>query len=364
MTDELAGGAAAPAEDVATPDIQSNTPEPITEATPRGAIDRAFAALDTPAENGAEGKPETPVAPVDGDRPRNPDGTFAPKDPATATQPVDTAAKPEKPVTEQPTTPSASGEAPARFSPDAKAAWATVAEPVKAEVNRAIRELEGGIEGYRQQWEPLKQFDEIARQNNTTLPDALQRYVAFDVMLSQDVVRGLHTIAQDKGFDLKAVAAHILGQEAPAPDQQAQIINGLNQKIAALEQQVGGVSTHIQTQQQTALRNEIESFASDAAFARFDELAGDITFFIETRVPKDLPPRERLAQAYALAERLNPAPAVVAPTPAPAPDLTAQTRKGQLSVTGAPSSGSNPSNRKPPSSPRDAIDRAFDTVGV
>lgn len=359
MTDDLAGGASAPAEATATPDIQTNTPEPIAEATPRGAIDRAFAALETAAENGAEGKPP---ATTDGDRPRNPDGTFAAKDPATASQPVATAEGADKAVPEQPSQPSPHGEAPARFSADAKAAWASAPEPIKAEVNRAIRELEGGIEQYRQQWEPLKQYDEIARANNTTIPDALQRYVAFDAMLSQDVVRGLQGIAQDKGFDLKAVAAHILGQQPPTPDQQDQVIAGLRQQIADLQQQVQGVSGHIKTQQDTALRSEIEAFASDAAYVRFDELAADIAFFLETRVPGDLPPRERLSQAYALAERLNPAP--VAPTPPPAPDLTAQTRKGQLSVTGAPSSGSNPSNRKPPSSPRDALDRAFSAVGI
>lgn len=35
MTEELAGGAAAPAEVVSTPEVQSNTPTPITESTPR-----------------------------------------------------------------------------------------------------------------------------------------------------------------------------------------------------------------------------------------------------------------------------------------------------------------------------------------
>lgn len=375
MTDEFAGGAAAPAETVSTPE-PSNTPEPIQESTPRGAIDRAFASVELGEQEyrRVEPKSETPTAATEtgeGDRARNPDGTFAAKDPAAATAGAAKADIPDAATVETPKADTLPGEAPARFSPDAKAVWATAPEALRAETLRMERELTAGVEKYRQDataFEPLRQFDQLAKQNGTDLPSAMERYVAFEMGLNADPVAGFISICADKGLNPREIAAKVMGQELPPAEQQSaqtvQHIRQLEAKIAQLEQGYQGI-------QSDTVGGKIASFVNslpEADKPLFEELGTNIAALIKQG--HDLPSAfatakeaertrvQRLATSFGFTAQ------PAAPAVPPAPDLTAQTLKGQLSVTGAPSSGSNPSNRKPPSSPRDALDRAFDTVGV
>jgi hypothetical protein len=375
MTEEFAGGAAAPAETVSTPDVPSNTPEPILESTPRGAIDRAFASL---GDDLASDKPEPSVkeqvdalAPADGDRARNADGTFAAKDPNAAPAEPAKADIPDAAAVDAPKADALPGDAPARFSPDAKAVWATAPEPVKAEVLRMEREMTAGLEKYREDaaaFEGIRQFDQLAKQNGTDLPSAMERYVAFEVGLNNDPVAGFISICADKGLNPREIAAKVMGQELPPAERQTvqseRVINELRNEIAQLR---NGVTT-IQTGSVSQTINSFVSSLPAADQPLFDELGTSIAALINQG--HDLPSAFATAKeaertrVQRLATSFGFTPAPAAPAVPPAPDLTAQTLKGQLSVTGAPSSGSNPSNRKPPSSPRDALDRAFDTVGV
>ena len=374
MTDEFAGGASAPAESISAPDVPSNTPEPIIESTPRGAIDRAFASLEEPS--GDKPAPSVKeqsdaVAAPEGDRVRNPDGTFAAKDPNAAPAEPAKADTLEKPTVEQPTTETLPGDAPARFSPDAKAVWATAPEAIRAETLRMERELTAGVEKYRQDaqaFDGVRQFDELARQNGTDLPSAMERYVAFEMGLNADPVAGFVSICADKGLNPRETAAKVLGQELPPAEQQTaqsqRIISDLQAKIDRLER---GVTT-IQSGSVSQTINAFVGSLPEADRPLFEELGTSIAALIKQG--HDLPSAFATAKeaertrVQRLATSFGFTPAPAAPAVPPAPDLTAQTLKGQLSVTGAPSSGSNPSNRKPPSSPRDALDRAFDTVGV
>lgn len=353
MTDVATAAAAdaAPVSDVsvdvssaAEPSSQASAAEP----TARGAIDRAFAALEAKEAGQSVDKPaEQPT----GDRPRNPDGTFASKpseQPVTADK-----ATADKPAEVKDTSPNA--EPPSRFSADAKAAWKDTPEPVRSEMRRAVSELVQGIEGYKTSYEPYRELDKALRSNGQNPADVIAQYTGIERLLANNLTGGLDQICQNAGTSLREVAAKIMGQ---TPDQNASAqdatIRDLRTQIANLEKQVSGVSTHIRTNAQNATMKEIETFAS--AQPRFDELAPDIAFFIESGRA------QTLDDAYKLAERLNPAPQPAA-TPAPTPP-PAQTRVGQLSLSGAPSSGSNPANRKPPSTPREALDRAFASVGI
>tara|TARA_R110000823_G_scaffold10557_3_gene36778 strand:+ start:1876 stop:2946 length:1071 start_codon:yes stop_codon:yes gene_type:complete len=354
--DDIIDGAE-PSEPVATPEIEQAQAEP----TPRDAIDRAFASLDA-EDSGQKGtKPDSPQLSVDTEgQKRGPDGKFIANDAEAVTDATQTPkdAKPdaEKPVETEAKTPFS--EPPSRFSAEAKEAWKTAPEPVKAEVHRALTEMEAGIEKHRagaQEWENLREFSELAKANNVTVKDAMARYVAADRHLNEDLVGGLDALAKQYGSSLHDIAAHVLNQPADkVQSQSAAEIRALNEKIARLEHGLSGVTSNIQNQHLTATQREVEAFAS--AHPRFDELSEEIALQIKSGI-KDLP------TAYRRAELLNPLPAPAAPA-TPAPDLTAQTRKGNLSVSGAPSSGSNPANRKPPSSARDALDRAFASTGI
>jgi len=320
--------------DASAPDVQSSAPE----QTARSSVEKAFAAI------------EAGEAVAEQTRERNENGTFKAK---TADAPVvdDQTADKVAETVEKPTT---FTDAPARFSADAKAAWSTAPEAVRAEVTRAFRELEGGIEQYRQNFEPYRALDQQLKQNGQSFQEVFNHYTGIEKMLAESPIRGLEQICQNMGLSLRDVAAHVMGQPADAQaSQQDAVIRELRNELASLKKEIGGVSTTIKSQQEQAVLSKIDQFA--ASKPRFDELANDIAFFLNSGKTQDL------QEAYDLAERLNPAPVVPAAVKEPDP---AQTRKGQLSLSGAPSSGSNPQNRKPPASARDALDRAFAQSGL
>jgi hypothetical protein len=357
-------------------DASPTPPEP----TPMDAVSRAFDAVEAMDK----GEPEKPAAkpegeaPAEGARERNPDGTFKAKAPDPAKADGEDAEKAladankgaDKDAEKKPDADTALKaddgftEPPSRFSADAKAAWKDAPAPVRAEVHRAVKELEAGVEKYRndaQAFDQIRDFDTLARQHNTSIRTALENYTNLERTIASDPIKGLQAVCDYAGVSLRDVAAHVMGQ---APDanasQQDATIRELRQHITSLEQKLDGVSTSISEQKNSAVLKDVEAFA--AANPRFDELSEEISRQIKGGFD--------LAEAYRRAELLNPVPqatqaeADAAVQPAPKPDPSAQTRKGSLSVTGSPGAGSDPGNRTPPSSAHDALDRAFGQLGI
>ena len=373
MTEEFAGGAAAPAEAVSTPEFQSNTPEPITETTPRGAIDRAFDAVEKSEPVQAKEKPAEKVqevAPVASDR--NPDGTFKAKDPNAAPAEAKEAAPVDPTAVDATKEQTPAGDAPTRFSPDAKAEWAKTPEPVKAEVSRAIRELEQGIEKYRGDAtvynDTFKPFVDMAINSRLDPKATLQNYVGIDMLLAKDFDAGIRQIFQNKGQSVEAWVAKLTGTpQAP----QDQTITELRNELAQLKNSLGGVTQTIEQQRTQGINQSLEGFMTampEADRALFNELDAEIAAYLRD-------PSMTLADAFAKAKADDearytrrygqrassaPAPAPAAPSPAPTP----QKLPGSLSINGAPSSGSDPASRKTPSSPRAALDDAFAALGL
>jgi hypothetical protein len=343
-----------------------------TEApSTKEALAKAFETLDT-RDAAESGEQPTPEPEAQDDRPRNPDGTFAKVEgekPAAeaAKAPEVTAETPETPA--EPETVAKFSEPPSRFSPDAKAVWNDAPEPVKAEITRAVTELEQGIEQHRAAFEPYKSLDADLQARGQNINDVVAHYSGIENLLRSNPIQGFNQICQNLGVSLHDIAAQVMGQPADQRAvQQDSLVSDLRNQISSLQQEIQGVKTTVQTQTEEQVLKQIQDFAADKP--RFEELAGDITMFLNSgRVAQD-----DLQGAYDLAERLNPAPN---PTPAPTPEVpaptpatevtqpaAAQTRKGQLSPSGAPSSGSNPANKKPPSSAREAIAGAFAQVGI
>lgn len=375
MTD-VAGAAPAAAEPIATP--QEAQPAPVEEQsepaidrskeTARHSLDRAFAEIDK-QEASAAGKPakvepDKAVAPG-----RDEQGRFTGKSDAKAALldlDPDALGKDGKPVTDakQPVT---TMEPPARFSPDAKAAWKDVPDPVKGEVGRAFRELETGLKEYQQVFEPLKPFYHLAQEKGVEIHEALKNYVAVDqALVSKDPQERLATIEHllgIAGISPREYAAYISGQ--PADQTQTQndrTISELRQEIAGLKNQLGGVTQTIAQRREDEALKEVQAFADANPRMKDAEFQKSVYRLLETRMAADL------QSAFDMATRLNPPP-VEAAQPAPSTGANpkpgaAQTRNGNLSVTGAPGSGSNPAKRKAPATARDSVDSAFASLGL
>lgn len=242
-------------------------------------------------------------------------------------------------------------DTPPGLSDAAKAAWKDTPEAVRADVQRRFREMESGLQAYQQEYGGLKEFAQLAKSHGTTLKDALANYVGIEKALASNPKEAFEHIAKNVGVDLRQMfGAQPEGQQA---QQDAQTIQGLRQELAELRRGFQGFTQRYQqtqTQQREAeTMKQVEAFA--AQHPRFEELGGEIAEMLKTGYATSL------EDAYAKAERLH---------PAPQPPEPAQTRKpvANLSVAGAPGSGSNPTTRKPPANIENHLDEIFRQVGI
>lgn len=359
---------------------QSN--EPAKPVSTSEAIDRAFEKTDLFSEN-KEAKAAKPAS--DNRDPKTGQFTEKPKD-GKAAKPAAEAKLGEaaKPADQQQVQVAQVKPGPSRLSKEAQAVWAQVPEVARNEIERAFTELQGGIEKYKTAYEPIKQFDDMARQSGTTLQAALNSYVGIEQLLRKDVLAGIREVCKNVGVDPQKVAEAMVAQAGQQGQQQQpggdtlevqqlkQQLNTALQEINGLKQQFTGFS---QTAEDRAIRAEVDEFKKGKAY--FDELAPVMQQLLAGTHPQYA--AKDLASAYDMAVRLTPEiaakieaeKAAAAQTtqngavPQPKPAEAAQTgAKARLSITGSPSPGSNPAQRKPAGSPRAALDKAFESVGL
>ncbi|TIN35525.1 MAG: hypothetical protein E5Y25_24620, partial [Mesorhizobium sp.] len=318
--EDLNGGAPAPAETPAAANTQEpvETPNPIstdpktveapkdekkaprTREALKAAAERVNEKAKSEKDEADKKTPPVQSQPMPADKPADKNNLPDPK-PAKG-QEQNTAQQPAKPA-EQPkpepaklTTTTSHAEAPARFKSDAAAMaeWEKAPEPVKAAIHRTVRELEAGIEKHRvsaEEFEKVRDFDELAKRNNTTLRDAMTRYTNFERALLTDPMRGLNMVCDYIGVSLRDVAAAIMGQKPEqVQTQNDATIRELRNEIAQLKQNLGGVTTTLQQQNVASVDADVQKFAAE--HPRFEELADDIAFFIKSGRTKDL------AEAY------------------------------------------------------------------
>ena len=308
------------------------------------------------AEKPAETKPE----PVKAEAPAQPAQPVAPKPEPSKYQP------------------------PSRLAPEAKAAWDAAPEPLRAEVVRMHDELTAGLTKYKTEAErfaPLADYEKRSQEvYKQPLADTLKNYVEMDELLASDPLAGLERIVSsmqpwtdEQGkqhpWTLKTLAQYVVEQEG-VDNFDNNVNRDLERKLDAAMKKIENLekgftqTRETETQQrQKSITAQIEKFASEAP--RYAELETHIVKLLKSDlIDRTGDPALDLKAAYELAERLNPAPSLKPPAPdLPAPDPAAQTRRGSASVSGAPS-GSNPGRQPVPETNRDAIKKAFATMGI
>ena len=304
------------------------------------------------AYNTVEASNPSPEEPVDGtnDAAGNIDeggNAGADNTPNEPNQPDPNAApiEPDQPAVEDtPANPDVNDVAPDRFVDAAKGEWANVPPSVKAEINRAVSELETGIEGYRQKlapYEGLEQFAQMAADGKTTLAQAMQHYHGMENMLCQDPIAGLTRIAANLGLNFNQIAAQHLNVN---PNQQAvqyeNVINGLRNQVGSLESQLKGIDKRFSEQDQNALNSQIDTFKDGKE--HFEAVRADMGALIQIGKAQDL------QSAYDLAVKMN----GLTNTPSKGANTmkdnakAVQTQKGSLSISGAPDKASKAASGK------------------
>ena len=297
-------------------------------------------------------------------RSRDDKGKFAPKAEEAVKAEEAKPDEAEKPGTDKPKAETAKpinpDEPPSRLSAEAKAAWIAAPPALRADIHRTISEMEQGIAKYREtasRWDSeIRPYEQLASQYGMNVQGVLADYEGMARMMASDPVRVFDTLAQRHGYTLQEVAAHVLQQDLDEyATQTTQEIKRLQAENNQLKQ-VAGQWTQNQ-------QREVQSFISEFAVQnpRYDELEPTIAAVLRSGLVTATDSRTRLQEAYHIANQLKPGATSQVPQ---APALAAQNRKGQLSVTGAPATGSNPARRSAPASASKAIDNAFDTLGI
>lgn len=292
-------------------------------------------------------------------RARDEAGRFAAKAPEAKPGEVRPQAAPEAVKPDAPAKPFNPEEPPTRLSAEAKAAWRAAPPAIKADVHRAFSEMEQGIAKYRpdatRYQTEIAPYEQLAQQYGMDVKGVLADYEGMARQMATDPVAVFDTLAKRHGFTLQEVAAHVLQQDLDEYAQETtNEIKRLQAENAELKRQTQGYTQ----QQSTQMQGFIAEFA--VRNPRYDELEPQIAAILRSGLVTASDPKTKLQEAYDMAAQLKPAPQL-------APQQTsrqAQTLKGQLSVTGAPGTGSDPARRKAPASARDALDRAFDQFGI
>jgi hypothetical protein len=257
---------------------------------------------------------------------------------------------------------------PKRFSKQAQAEWEKAPESVRHETRRAIREIEQGLVEHQERstrWKnEIEPYEQLARSYGLDgVKGVLSDYEGMARQMASDPIVVFDTLAKRHGFTLEQIAGHVLRQDIDDYAQKA------GQQIVSLQKQVQALQAEVNETRAEKARS-VQSFVSEFAQKnpRYAELESTISWIIATNGVDRSDPKKALKEAYAMADRLKPAPAETSfPQPAASAirnNLSAQTAVASKSVTGAPGQGSNPANRKLSSSPRDALMSAARRTGI
>jgi hypothetical protein len=319
---------------------KAEKPEPKAEANP-AKPDPAQAAK--PAET-AEAKAE---------RERAADGKFVSKEPkepsASTAEPADGSGQDGK-AQARPSEGRDYTKPPAHFLPRAKEAWASVNPDVQGEVHRMVQNYEKGISEHKEaseRWKELEPFHKEATAAGTTVPEYIRNVRAIEQLILTNPEEGIRRVLATANITPEQYARHVLQKsQQQAQNPQAAQQDQLGHTIQQLQRQIAQMEQRDREREEAAKLESVANkfiapFKAEAGHERYDELEGDIAFFLNSgKIPSNLSERERLEAAYDMAERINPAPKFAQSME---PGTQASVRQldpaGKKSVTGSPTPG-------------------------
>lgn len=367
-----------------TPDIstQLDAPRPSDETVgskppaPEEPKDKPVSRMDALKRAAEDTAPKEPEKAKEAPAEPKPDDK-AESEPKTEDKPVET-----KPV-EQERRQRDHIEAPDKFLPRAKELWINAPREVKSEVQRVLAEADQEITRHSEaakEYEPLRQYAEMAKQGGTTLDVALDKYVRMESTLRDNPTEGFRGLLDNMQMSPVQAIGHVLAAFNVRPEQLMQHLSQNpheytpqqrqaqpqerqpDPELSAVKQQLA------QMQEQMTAEQVIRPFAAENP--RYFELQDDIAFFLQSgKVPASLSPYDRLAAAYDLAARIRPqdqrqsAPAQT--DQAPIESRAGDDFGGTKSVRGAPASGVETTNaRRGKLSRGDSIKAAMAELGI
>jgi hypothetical protein len=275
------------------PDLNDAAPaadEPSLRDTIASELDKA----STPAEEAPASEPVVPETPAQRtERERDQAGRFTSKSAQQQQAPLEQQPPETQPQEAQPSVPTATADPPPWWSPTNKSEWSKLPETIRQSIRQdnARREAEvaKGFEEYKaiaNEFKPLEPFIDMAKRTGTTLPEAIQRYVAAEQLLERDPISGLKWLMQNYNIDPR----QLMDGAPPAAGQPTQpqvmdlrpYLQPFAEKLNYLEQTVIG-------NEQAKINSEIGTFFDDTkAHPYAENVADQMATLLKSGVTKSL----------------------------------------------------------------------------
>ncbi|MDQ0558691.1 hypothetical protein QO004_000466 [Rhizobium mesoamericanum] len=290
--------------------------------------------------------------------------TPAAQSPATPAQQPQTAQQAPTATTSAPVAAEGAHKAPPGWSPEAKAAFDTLPENVKAAVSKREEEIDKGFK-VLQDYKGLEEFTPLIKQGNTTHADVMRKALDYEKFLQRDPIGTVLHVAQIGGVNIQALAQAIVEGKVQIPQQQAPV---QQQQQRPQPQPVNVEATVEEVLRKRDTENQVQAFISDPANVHAEAVLEDMIALINAGRAGSL------KDAYDAACWMRPdirQQLISQAAPNPAPDLNAQraaaadqARRASRSITGSaapgPSASATPAQ---PSSIRDTLKQAIAAAG-
>lgn len=312
------------------------------------------------------------------DRPRDEAGRFAQKQAEDAAK---AAAKTAEPVAIQPAPvkPMAKVERPAdmpkAWGADKAQHWATLTPEAKA----YITEREAQMEGLHSKVGGLSKWAEAAAQNNTSLPEVLERVSNVENTMienpSQGFIMAGEMVGMGKEDTARALvgALQMLGYKIPGVEQapQSQRQPAYDPEIQTLKQELASIKGHFQSEALSKAQAQVEAFFSDPANKHAQAIEAEIASELKAMQALGKPMDLKVAYERALWTRPDLREQLIAEklaeTQAKAQATTAQalekSRSASRSVAGSPPLADGRATGDKPIALRAQLEQKFAALG-
>jgi hypothetical protein len=196
---------------------------------------------------------------------------------------------------------------PPGWPPAAKAEFGKLPETVRAAIVQREEYINRGFQKL-QDYKGMEPYVEMAKANNTTLPEAFERYHAAEEALEKDFPRGVAALCQMYNIHPMQLAQHfaqVYGGARRQPDGNVQPQDGgrpdpmglIMRRLDGIEQKFSTLTSREEEAAEAEIRSEIDAFRSENIY--FEDVKADMAALIrEGRA-------NSLQQAYDKACRLN-----------------------------------------------------------
>jgi hypothetical protein len=248
------------------------------------------------ADQGADLTPAPVEAPeqqpaTTGDRPRDESGRFLPKDALPPPSPVQKAAdaavrsatqsvqqtqqaqQPQQVPGQAP--PGAPLGPPPGWSVQSKAVFDKLPDPVKADIAKREAEVSQGFAKLAE-YKPLDPYVSMAQNQGTTLPEALERYVAAENLLEQEPINGILWLCQRYNVHPALLLQAIQGPAGGPQPPQASPLDPVFGQLQAVNGRLAQIEAEREQFLDHQVLSQIEQFKADPANIYFENVRHDM----------------------------------------------------------------------------------------